>query len=158
MWVIAKTHKCCYAASIFHFSISHIALEAPVPLYWIAFHTGLLSIPDCLNPIRYENIGSLRCFAPLIPALGTRNTLHRAPLWRPCHKLNAGNLWQSHTQIQYCNYKEKAKEVTFIWTDAEIELLLEAVKVFAATCLFELGKDWEGVKAKYDKIKEIFIM
>ena len=59
----------------------------------------------------------------------------------PCHKLNAGNLWQSDTQIQYCNYKEKAKEVTFIWTDAEIELLLEAVKVFVATCLFELGKE-----------------
>lgn len=52
--------------------------------------------------------------------------------------------------------KEKAKEVTFIWTDAEIELLLEAVKVFSATCLFE-GKDWEGVKAKYDKVKEIFV-
>ena len=48
--------------------------------------------------------------------------------------------------------KEKAKEVTFSWTDAEIELLLEAVKVFAATCLFE-GKDWEGVKAKYDKTR-----
>ena len=48
--------------------------------------------------------------------------------------------------------------MTFIWTDAEIELLLEAVKVFAATCLFELGNDWEGVKVKYDKIKEIFIM
>ena len=52
--------------------------------------------------------------------------------------------------------KEKAKEVTFIWTDAEIELLLEAVKAFSAACLFE-GKDWEGVKGKYDKVKEIFV-
>ena len=46
--------------------------------------------------------------------------------------------------------------MTFIRTDAEIELLLEAVKVFAATCVFG-GKDWEGTKAKYDKIREIFV-
>ena len=51
------------------------------------------------------------------------------------------SLWQAHTQIRILTMdKEKAKEVTFIWTDAEIELLLEAVKVFSATCLFE-GKD-----------------
>ena len=33
-------------------------------------YAGLLFIPDCLNPIRYENIGSYT--APLIPTLAAR--------------------------------------------------------------------------------------
>ena len=37
-----------------------------------------------------------------------------------------------------------------------MELLLESVKVFASSCLFE-GKDWEGVKSKYEKIRCIFV-
>lgn len=45
---------------------------------------------------------------------------------------------------------------TFSWTDPEIELLLEAVKVFASNCMFN-GTDWEGVKSKYNKIREIFV-
>ena len=50
----------------------------------------------------------------------------------------------------------KEKETTFSWTDGEIELLLECIKVYAATCGFE-GLDWEGIRAKYDKIRELFI-
>ena len=45
----------------------------------------------------------------------------------------------------------KAKEDNFSWTDGEIELLLECIKVYAATCRFE-GLHWEGIRAKYDKI------
>ena len=45
---------------------------------------------------------------------------------------------------------------TFSWTDPEIELLLEAVKVFASNCMFN-GTDWESVKSKYDKIREILV-
>lgn len=43
----------------------------------------------------------------------------------------------------------------FTWTDSEIELLLEAVKVFSANCSFE-RKDWESVKSKYDRIRQLF--
>ena len=43
----------------------------------------------------------------------------------------------------------------FGWTDAEVELLLEAVKVFANQCQCE-GKVWESTKSKYERIKEIF--
>lgn len=50
----------------------------------------------------------------------------------------------------------KKKGESFLWTEAEIELLLESVKVFASNCLFN-GTDWEGVKSKYDKIREIFV-
>ena len=46
--------------------------------------------------------------------------------------------------------KEKPQKEVFTWTDCEVELLLESVKVFASSCLFE-GKDWEGVKSKYEK-------
>ncbi len=49
----------------------------------------------------------------------------------------------------------KAKEDAFIWTDNEIELLLECVNVFASDCGFE-GKDLEGIKSKYDKIRGLF--
>ena len=49
----------------------------------------------------------------------------------------------------------KGKEETFTWTDSEVELLLECVKSFAADCRFE-GKDWEGIKSKYDKIRSLF--
>ena len=44
----------------------------------------------------------------------------------------------------------------FNWTDSEIELLLKCVKIFASNCMYE-GKDWEGIKSKYDKVREIFI-
>ena len=50
----------------------------------------------------------------------------------------------------------KAKEDNFSWTDGEIELLLECIKVYAATCRFE-GLHWEGIRAKYEKIQELFI-
>ncbi|CAB3978953.1 Hypothetical predicted protein [Paramuricea clavata] len=50
----------------------------------------------------------------------------------------------------------KKKAESFLWTDAEIELLLASVKVFASNCLFN-GMDWEGVKSKYEKIREIFV-
>ncbi|CAB4006661.1 Hypothetical predicted protein [Paramuricea clavata] len=50
----------------------------------------------------------------------------------------------------------KKKAESFLWTDAEIELLLASVKVFASNCLFN-GTDWEGVKSKYEKIREIFV-
>ena len=43
---------------------------------------------------------------------------------------------------------------TFSWTDPEIELPLEAVKVFASNCMFN-GTDWESGKSKYEKIREI---
>ena len=33
--------------------------------------------------------------------------------------------------------KEKVAEDLFVWTDQEIELLLESVKAYAAECLFE---------------------
>ena len=48
------------------------------------------------------------------------------------------------------------KEEIFVWTDAEVELLLEVVKAFASDCLFD-GLDWEGCKAKYEKIRKMFI-
>ena len=45
---------------------------------------------------------------------------------------------------------------TFSWTDSEIELLLEAVKVFASNCMFN-DTDWESVKSKYEKNREIVV-
>ncbi len=41
-------------------------------------------------------------------------------------------------------------------TDSEIELLLECVKVYSSKCCFN-WTDWEGVKAKYDKERAIFV-
>ena len=52
--------------------------------------------------------------------------------------------------------KTQQKEPNFTWTDSEIELLLESVKVFASESLYN-GIDWEGVKSKYEKISEIFV-
>ena len=51
--------------------------------------------------------------------------------------------------------KEKTTEDIFAWTDHEIELLLETVKSYSSQCSYE-GKDWESIKSKYDKIKELF--
>ena len=63
----------------------------------------------------------------------------------------------SNTPEKACYFKmAKQAEQAFSWTDSEIELLLEAVKVFASNCLFN-GTDWEGVKSKYGKIREIFV-
>ena len=45
---------------------------------------------------------------------------------------------------------------TFTWTDSEVELLLETVKGYASECHYK-GVDWESVKAKYEKITNIFI-
>ena len=42
----------------------------------------------------------------------------------------------------------------FGWTDAEVELLLEAVKVFANQCQFE-GKDWESIKSWHFSIGRV---
>ena len=50
----------------------------------------------------------------------------------------------------------KGKEDNFSWTDGEIEFLLECIKVYAATRRFE-GLHWEGIRAKYDKIRELCI-
>ena len=44
----------------------------------------------------------------------------------------------------------------FQWTAAEVELLLETVKTYAADCMFE-GKDWERVKSKYDKTLALYV-
>ncbi len=52
--------------------------------------------------------------------------------------------------------RSKPKEDNFSSKDGEIELLLECIKVYAATCRFE-GLHWEGIRAKYDKIPESFI-
>ena len=52
--------------------------------------------------------------------------------------------------------KEKTTEDIFAWTDHEIELLLETVKAYSWQCSYE-GKNWESIKSKYDKIKELFI-
>ena len=51
--------------------------------------------------------------------------------------------------------QSKSQKEVFTWTDSEIELLLEAVKVFSTNCSFE-GKDWGSVKSKYDKIRQLF--
>ena len=51
--------------------------------------------------------------------------------------------------------QSKSQKEIFTWTDSEIELFLEAVKVFSTNCSFE-GKDWESVKSKYDKIRQLF--
>ena len=51
--------------------------------------------------------------------------------------------------------QSKSQKEIFTWTDSEIELLLEAVKVFSTNCSFE-GKDWERVKSKHDKIRQLF--
>lgn len=45
---------------------------------------------------------------------------------------------------------------TFTWTDSEVELLLETVKGYASECHYK-GVDWESVKAKYEKITNIFV-
>ena len=42
----------------------------------------------------------------------------------------------------------------FGWTDAEVELLMEAVKVFANQCQFE-GKDWESIKSWHFSIGRV---
>eukprot|EP00794_Sanderia_malayensis_P019640 gene19640-21584_t len=49
-----------------------------------------------------------------------------------------------------------ANKDIFTWTDSEVELLLECIKSFASNCMFE-GKDWEGIKSKYEKIRSIFV-
>eukprot|EP00794_Sanderia_malayensis_P010319 gene10319-11390_t len=49
-----------------------------------------------------------------------------------------------------------ANKDIFTWTDSEVELLLECIKSFASNCIFE-GKDWEGIKSKYEKIRSIFV-
>ena len=48
------------------------------------------------------------------------------------------------------------RDLLFVWTDSEVELLLETVKAYAAACMYE-GKDWEGVKSKYDKILALLV-
>ena len=57
--------------------------------------------------------------------------------------------------VELLTTSEMEKE-SFNYTDSEIEPLLECVKVFASNCSYE-GKDWEGIKSKYDRIREIFI-
>ena len=43
--------------------------------------------------------------------------------------------------------KENPQKEVFTWTDCEVELLLESVKVLASSCLFE-GKDRGGCEIK----------
>ena len=54
----------------------------------------------------------------------------------------------------YARYQEYT--TSFIWTDAEIELLLEAVKVFSATCLLKekIGKGW---RQNTIRLKKVFV-
>ena len=49
-----------------------------------------------------------------------------------------------------------AKYDSFGWTDAEIELLLDVIKQFQPDRQFE-GVDWESVKSKYGKIKDMLL-
>ena len=51
---------------------------------------------------------------------------------------------------------KKKERTEFVWTDDEIELLLETVLAYKATCEYE-GICWESVKAKYQKIMEIYV-
>ena len=44
----------------------------------------------------------------------------------------------------------------FFWTDSEVELLLECVKIFASNCMHE-GREWESKKFKYNRIQGIVI-
>ena len=50
----------------------------------------------------------------------------------------------------------KKRKAEFVWTDAEIELHLETVLAYKATSEYE-GICWESVKAKYQKIMEIYV-
>ena len=43
-----------------------------------------------------------------------------------------------------------------VWTDDEIQLLLETVREFKAEKAYE-SIDWESIKTKYDKITENFL-
>ena len=45
---------------------------------------------------------------------------------------------------------------SFEWITSEVELLLETVKTYAADFILA-GKDWEGVKPKYDKILPLYV-
>ena len=54
-----------------------------------------------------------------------------------------------------CSQRSAEKQL-FEWTASEVELLLETVKTYAADCMFE-GKDWEGVKSKYNKILALYV-
>ena len=42
-----------------------------------------------------------------------------------------------------------------MWTDSEVELLLETVKGYASECHYK-SVDWESVKAKYEKNHQYF--
>ncbi len=68
---------------------------------------------------------------------------------KTCHS------WEEHDRLSTMADKNKVND-SFCWTDSEIELLLECAKVFASECIFE-GKDCEGIKSKYEKIREIFV-
>ena len=48
----------------------------------------------------------------------------------------------------------KKDDPTFSWTDKEVELLLESVKIFKGN-MEAAGVDWEGLRTKYDKTMEI---
>ena len=50
----------------------------------------------------------------------------------------------------------KATKTEFLWTDDEIQLLLESVNQYRCKCEYE-GINWESVRSKYERIKEIFI-
>ena len=71
-----------------------------------------------------------------------------------CHNSRHILKMASNTEVQKHTAKQKGE--TFTWTDGEVELLLEAVKDYASECHYK-GIDWESVKAKYEKITNIFI-
>ena len=48
----------------------------------------------------------------------------------------------------------KKDDPTFSWTDKEVELLPESVKIFKKNMEAE-GVEWESLRTKYDKIMEI---
>ena len=48
----------------------------------------------------------------------------------------------------------KKDDPTFSWTDKEVELLLESVKIFRVNMKVE-GVNWENLRTKYHKIMEI---
>lgn len=51
---------------------------------------------------------------------------------------------------------DKENTTTLVWTDDEIQILLETVRDFKSEKAYE-SIDWESIKTKYEKITENFI-
>ena len=53
--------------------------------------------------------------------------------------------------------KRKIDETSQIWSDEDVELLLESIKEYKSRKNYEEGLDWESVKEKYEYVTEIFL-